>query len=135
VNGRKRHVIVDTLGLPLDVIVTPADISDRDIAWHLLERMVGRFVRLVKIWADSNYEGALEEIAATRYGREVEIVKRAPESVGFVVQKKRWIVERTFAWLGRYRQLSKEYVEDPGSSEALVHLAMIHLMVHRLEPN
>jgi putative transposase len=119
----------------LDVIVTPADIADRDIGWQLLERMVGRFVRLVKIWADSNYAGALEEIAETRYGRVLEIVKRAPESVGFVVQKKRWIVERTLAWLGRYRQLSKEYVQDPGSSEALIHLTMIHLMVRRLEPN
>ena len=133
-NGRKRHVIVDVLGLVLAVVVTPADIADRDMGWYLLDQMAGRFPRLVKLWADSSYDGALEEIAPTRYGRELEIVKRAPESTGFVVQKRRWIVERTFAWFGKYRQLSKEYVADPGSSEALIHLAMTHRMLRRLAP-
>ena len=131
--GRKRHVIVDVLGLVVAAVVTPADVADRDMAWYLLDQMAGRFSRLVKLWADSSYEGALEEIART-YGRELEIVKRAPESTGFVVQKHRWIVERTLAWLGTYRQLAKEYVADPGSSEALIHLTMTHLMLRRLAP-
>ena len=131
--GRKRHVIVDVLGLVLEAVVTPADVADRDMGWYLLDQMAGRFSRLVKLWADSNYAGALEEIAQT-YGRELEIVKRAPESTGFVVQKRRWIVERTLAWLGNYRQLAKEYVADPGSSEALIHLTMTHLMLRRLAP-
>ncbi len=131
--GRKRHVIVDVLGLVLEAVVTPADVADRDMGWYLLDQMAGRFSRLVKLWADSSYEGALEEIAQT-YGRELEIVKRAPESTGFVVQKRRWIVERTLAWLGNYRQLSKEYVADPESSEALIHLTMTHLMLRRLAP-
>jgi putative transposase len=125
---------VDTLGLALELVVMPADSTDRDMAWALLERMAGRFLRLSKLWADSNYEGALEEIAETRYHRTLEIVKRAPESTGFVVQKHRWIVERTFAWLGRYRQLSKEYVQHPESSESLIYLAMTHLMLCRLCP-
>ena len=132
-NGRKRHLLVDVLGLLLEAVVTPADVADRDMGWSLLEQMAGRYSRLVKLWADSSYAGALEEIAQT-YGRELEIVKRAPESTGFVVQKRRWIVERTFAWLGTYRQLSKEYVADPGSSEALIHLTMTHLMLRRLAP-
>jgi putative transposase len=126
--------MVDTLGLVLKALVTPADVADRDMAWWLLEAMLGRFFRLEKIWADGSYAGALEEIAATRYGRALEIVKRAPEERGFVVQKKRWIVERTLAWLGRYRQLSKEYTQDPGSSEAQIYLAMTHLMLRRLCP-
>jgi putative transposase len=133
VNGRKRHVIVDVLGLLLEAVVTPADVADREMGWYLLDQMAGRFSRLVKLWADSSYAGALEEIAQT-YGRELEIVKRAPESTGFVVQKRRWIVERTLAWLGTYRQLSKEYVADPGSSGALIHLTMTHLMLRRLAP-
>jgi putative transposase len=134
VKGRKRHIIVDVLGLVLEAVVTPADVADRDMAWYLLDQMAGRFSRLVKLWADSNYEGALEEIAQTHYGRELEIVKRAPESTGFAVQKHRWIVERTLAWLGTYRQLANEYVADPGSSEALIHLTMTHLMLRRLAP-
>ena len=133
-NGRKRHVIVDVLGLVLAAVVTPADVADRDMGWYLLDQMAGRFSRLVKLWADSSYEGALEEIAQSDYGRELEIVKRAPESTGFVVQKRRWIVERTFAWWGTYRQLSKEYVADPESSEALIYLTMTHLMLRRLAP-
>ena len=133
-NGRKRHVIVDGLGLVLEAVVTPADVADRDMGWYLLDQMAGRFSRLVKLWADSSYEGALEEIAQTCYSRELEIVKRAPESTGFVVQKRRWIVERTLAWLGTYRQLSKEYVADPESSEALIYLTMTHLMLRRLAP-
>ena len=125
---------MDTLGLVLELVVMPADSADRDMGWALLERMAGRFLRLSKLWADSSYEGALEEIAATQYHRELEIVKRAPESQGFVPQKWRWIVERTFAWLGRYRQLIKEYVQHPESSEALIYLAMTHLMLCRLCP-
>jgi putative transposase len=123
---------VDTLGFVLEVVVTPADVPDRDMGWWLLEQMTGRFLRLERIWADNNYAGALEEIARTHYGRVLEIVKRAAETVGFVVQPHRWIVERTLAWLGRYRQLSKEYTEHPESSEALIYLAMIHRMLDRL---
>lgn len=126
---------MDTLGLVLEVVVTPADVADRDMGWWLLEKMAGRFLRLERIWGDSNYSGALEEIARTHYGRVLEIVKRAADTVGFAVQSHRWIVERTLAWLGRYRQLSREYTEHPGSSEALIHLAMIHRMLDRLCPN
>jgi len=124
--------VVDTLGFVLEVVVTPADVPDRDIGWWLLEQMAGRYLRLERIWADSSYAGALEGIAATHYGRVLEIVKAAAQTVGFAVQPYRWIVERTLAWLGRYRQLSKEYTEHPESSEALIYLAMIHRMLDRL---
>jgi putative transposase len=134
VKGRKRNVLVDTLGLLLEVLVLPADIQDYDGGWMLLERVMGRFFRLEKIWADGRYAGALVEIAATLYHRTLEIVKR-PEGVkGFVVQAKRWIVERTLAWLGRCRRLAKDYEADPESSEGWIRLAMIHLMVRRLAP-
>ncbi len=102
------------------------------MGWWLLEQMTGRYLRLERIWADSNYGGALEEIARTHYGRVLEIVRRTAETVGFAVEPHRWIVERTLAWLGRYRQLSKEYTEHPESSEALIRLAMIHRMLDRL---
>ena len=95
--------------------------------------MAGEFSRLVKLWAHSNYEWALEEIAQA-FGRELKIVKPEPESTGFVVQKHRWIVERTLAWLGNYRQLAREYTADLASSEALIHLTMTHLMLRRLAP-
>jgi putative transposase len=134
VNGRKRHVIVDVLGLVLAVVVTPADVADRDMGWYLLDQLAGQFPRLTKLWADRSYAGALEEIAQCHYGRELEIVKRAPESPGFAVQKRRWIVERTLAWWGKYRQLGREYTADTGSSEALIHLTMTHLMLRRLAP-
>ena len=83
---------MDTLGLVLEVVVTPADVPDRDMGWWLLERMAGRFLRLERVWVDSNYAGALEEIARTHYGRVLEIVKAAAETVGFAVQPHRWIV-------------------------------------------
>jgi putative transposase len=134
VTGRKRHVIVDTLGLVLAVLVTPADIPDYDGGWMLLEQISGRFVRLGKIWADSKYGGALVEIAQEWYHRTLEIVKRPPGTKGFEVLPHRWIVERSLAWLSRCRRLSKDYEAKPATGEALVRIAMTHLMLRRLQP-
>ena len=134
VNGRKRHVLVDTLGLLLALVVTPADIQDDEGGWMTLERAAGRFWRLSKIWADSKYAGTLVEVAREVYHWTLEIVKRAPEAKGFVLQAHRWIIERTFGWLGLSRRLSKEYEEYPESSEALIRISMIHLMLCRLQP-
>ena len=114
------------------MVVHGADIQDRDGAEQVLLRMVARFGRLQKIWADGGYAGEFVEVARQTFGRLIEIVKR-PDLKRFVVLPKRWIVERTFGWLGRYRRLSKDYESLPQSSEAMIHLAMINLMLHRLQ--
>jgi putative transposase len=125
-------LIVDTLGLIVGLAVHAGDVQDRDGAEIVLGEIAGRFTRLKKLWADGGYAGELVETARRWYGRMIEIVKRS--DVGkFVVLPKRWIVERTFAWLGKYRRLSKDYETHPRSSEAMIRLAMINLMTHRLK--
>jgi putative transposase len=126
--------VVDTLGLVLAVVVHAANIQDRDGAKLVLAKLLGRFSRLKLIWADGGYAGQLIEWAR-QLGRWVlEIVKRSDDISSFVVLPKRWIVERTFAWLNRYRRLSKDYETLTDSSESVICLAMIHLMVRRLKP-
>jgi putative transposase len=126
---------VDTLGLILAVVVHAGNIQDRDGAKLLIERLLGRFPRLELIWADAAYEGELVEWVKTLAGWVLEIVKRPKEQKGFVVLSRRWVVERTLGWLGRCRRLSKDYEERPESEEAIILIAMINLMVHRLEPD
>jgi putative transposase len=133
VKGRKRHLVVDTLGLILALAVLPANQSGRAGAQRLFPRLVGSFPRLAKLWADSSYQG-LVAWAAALAGWVLEIVRKTAEQVGFAVQPHRWIVERTFAWLGNYHRLARDYERLPESSEALIYLAMIHLMVRRLAP-
>jgi len=133
VNGRKRHVIVDTMGLLLAVAVHAANIQDRDGAKLVLVKLQDRFPRLQLIWADGGYAGQLVEWVHGCGGWLLQIVHRT-EKTGFVVLPRRWVVERTFAWLGRYRRLSKDYEAKPETSEALIHIAMIQLMLHRLAP-
>ena len=127
-------MLVDTLGLILLVVVHAANIQDRDGAKLVLQQILGCFPRLTKIWVDGGYAGQLIEWAAQLGGWILEVVNKLGGTVGFVVLPKRWIVERTFAWLGKYRRLSKDYEQDPQSSESMVYLAMINLMVHRLRP-
>ena len=117
------------------VVVHPADIQDRDGAKLVLGRLAHGFTRLRVIWADGGYAGQLIEWVRRlrRRGRlRLEIVKRGDDAKGFVVLPRRWVVERTFAWLGRCRRLSKDYEETISRSEAFVKLAMIHLMARRL---
>ncbi len=132
VKGRKRHLIVDTLGLLLLVVVHSAAVQDRDGAKLVLGRLGGRFPRLRLLWADGGYAGKLVDWVRERCGRLLAIVKRSDDRRGFQVLPKRWIVERTFAWLGRYRRLSKDYEYLPESAEAMIYVAMIHLMLVRL---
>jgi putative transposase len=134
VTGRKRHIVVDTLGLLLTVVVHPANIQDRDGAKLVLEKTRGRFPRLKLIWADGGYAGKLIDWVQQTCGWVLEIVKRNADLKGFHVLPRRWVVERTFGWLGRYRRLSKDYEELTQSSEAMIQLAMIHLMIRRLHP-
>jgi putative transposase len=121
------------MGLILAVVVHAADIQDRDGAKWVLEKLKGGFPRLELIWADGGYRGKLIDWTQAFGGWVLEIVKRN-EPHKFVVLPKRWIVERTFGWLGRYRRLSKDYEEQIPSCEAMIHLAMINLMLHRLAP-
>ena len=113
--------------------VHAGDVQDRDGAEIVLAEIAGRFTRLKKLWADGGYAGELIGNVKRWYGRVLEIVKRS-DAAKFVVLPKRWIVERTFAWLGKYRRLSRDYESDPRSSEAMIRLAMINLMLHRLQP-
>jgi len=126
--------VVDTLGLVLAVVVHAANIQDRDGAKLVLARLVGRFSRLKLIWADGGYAGQLIEWARKAGRWVLEIVKRNDDLTGFVILPKRWIVERTFAWLNRYRRLSKDYETLTDSSENVIYLAMIQLMLRRLKP-
>ena len=125
---------MDTLGLVLMVVVHAASLQDRDGAKLVMAKIVGLFPRLKLIWADGGYAGKLIEWTKALAGWVLEIVKRSDDVRGFVVLPKRWIVERTLGWLGRYRRLSKDYEATTASSEAMVHLGMINLMVHRLRP-
>jgi len=135
VKGRKRTLIVDTLGMILDLWVHPANIQDYDAGKEVLAAMVEYYPRLTKVWADSAFgKNGLVEWAQEEVGVALEIVKRAAGTKGFVVQKKRWIVERTLGWLNGYRGLSKEYTATTQSSETTIYLAMINLMLHRLAP-
>lgn len=133
ITGRKRHIAVDTLGLILTVVVHAADWQDHDGACLVLVRLRDRFRRLKVIFADSAYaRHALPEWVQTTFGWILQTVLRPVGVQGFVVLPKRWIVERTFGWLGRYRRHSKDYERNPTSSEAMIRISMIHLMTRRL---
>jgi putative transposase len=119
----------------LAVVVHAASLQDRDGAKLVLAKLAGKFPRLQKIWADGGYAGQLVAWALALGGWILEIVKRSDDVSGFAVLPKRWIVERTFAWLGKYRRLSKDYEAKPETSEAMIYLAMTHLMVRRLCPD
>jgi putative transposase len=122
------------LGLILAVVVHAANIQDRDGAKLVLGKLRGRYRRLKLIWADGGYAGKLIEWTASFGNWVLEIVKRSDDVIGFVVLPRRWIVERTFGWIGRYRRMSKDYEMLPASSQAMILIVMINLMVHRLAP-
>lgn len=133
IKGRKRHILVDTLGLLLFVLVHPANVQDRDGARLLFESIVARFPRLELIWADGGYAGPkLGDWMRGACRWVLSIIKRSDDVKGFQVLPRRWVVERTFAWLNRSRRLSKDYEQLPASEEAWVYLAMTRLMLRRL---
>ena len=130
--GRKRHIVVDTQGLLLAVAVHPADIQDRDGAKLVLQRPPGRFPRLELLWADGAYSGKLVEWAKRIGGWRLEVVRRPVQQHTFQVLPRRWVVERTLAWLGRQRRLSRDYEALSETTEAWVYTAMTGLMLRRL---
>jgi transposase len=132
VNGRKRHLVVDTIGLVLMVLVTPADAGDRVTAAAMLPALTARFRRLRRLWADSGYTGDLAAWAKRRLGLVVEIVKRTDDLSGFRVVPRRWVVERTFGWLMRSRRLARDYETRTDSAQAMVLWSMTMVMSRRL---
>ena len=149
VAGRKRSLLVDAGGLLLGRHVHPADLNDREGAKRLLAPLAGRLPRLELIWVDGGYKGQFEGWATAEPGWRVEVVQHpdagsryvwvaaghpppGPRPKGFRVLPRRWVVERTFAWLGRHRRLSKDDEALPETEEAWIDLAMIGLMARRL---
>jgi putative transposase len=120
--------------LILCVVVHAGNIQDRDGAKLAMRKLVGAFGRLKLIWADGGYAGQLIQWARTLGRWTLEIVKRCDDAAGFKVLPKRWIVERTFCWLGKYRRHSKDYEALTDSSETMIRISMINLMLHRLKP-
>jgi len=132
INGRKRHILVDTMGLLLIVVVHVASIQDRDGAKLLFSRIAQCFPRLKLIWADGGYAGKLVDWVKTACGWILEIVKRPDDVKGFVVLPRRWVVERTFGWQGRCRRMSKDYEGLPECSESMIYISMTRVMLKRL---
>ena len=132
VKGRKRHLLVDTLGLVLAIVVTAASVSDPKGARTLFKQMSGHCKKLRRIWVDGAYRGKLVTWVSAHCWFLLEPVLRSDEQKGFVLLKRRWVVERTFAWLTHCRRLGKDYERLPASSEAMIYLAMTRLMIRRL---
>lgn len=137
VQGRKRHILVDSLGLLIFVVVTAANVEDAKGAEAIFTEVRGRDIpRLRIVWGDGKYHNYALYDWLSRHRRPyvVAVVSRPPDSEGWVKLPKRWVVERTFAWLGRYRRLSKDYEKLAETSEAMVQISAIHHMLRRLEP-
>ena len=132
VNGRKRHLAVNTTGLLLEVLATPASVQDRDAARPLLFNLHRARRRVRRAWADSVYAGKLQPWAATYLKLTVEIVKRPQNQHTFEVLPRRWVVERTLAWITSYRRCARDYERLPAHHEAAVYWAMITIMTRRL---
>jgi putative transposase len=136
ISGRKRHIIVDTLGLLLVVVVTAASADDGTIAPKVLGRLTAEHrSRLELLWADGKYRNHHLDgwMVETKAGYRIEVVSRPDGSVGFVKLPRRWVVERTFAWLGRYRRNSRDYERFSESSEAMIKVSSIHRMLRLLK--
>ena len=134
IKGKKRHILVDTLGLLLHAIIHPADIQDRDGGILLLSTLFGMYPFLKKLFADGGYQGAVfqKALATILPDLEIEIVRRPHQAKGFVVLPRRWVVERTIAWLNRCRRLAKDWENLNRKALAFLRLASIRLMLRKL---
>ncbi len=135
INGRKRHLLVDTLGLLMTIVVTAASVQERDGARLVFARINGSGKKLRRLWVDGGYRSSsLTAWVTARFRFVLQVVLRSEEQVGFVVLPRRWVVERTFAWLNLHRRLSKDYEVLTDNSEAMIYIAMTRLMLRRLKP-
>jgi transposase len=133
IKGRKRHIVVDTLGLMVGLMVHSADIQDRDGAPDLLKSIRHRWPWLLHIFADGGYAGAKLKTRLEKIGKwTLEIIKRSDKAKGFELLPRRWVVERTFAWLGRCRRLAKDFEKSIASAEAWIMIAHIRMLTRRL---
>jgi putative transposase len=132
INGRKRHIVVDTCGLLLVVLVTSAAVQDRDAARLLLWALRGTFPTVRLLWADGGYSGQLVAWAATVLGLTVQIVRKLAGQIGFRVLPRRWVAERTFAWINRCRRTVRDYERLPAHHAAMVQWSMVIIMTRRL---
>ena len=130
--GRKRHLLVDTLGLIMCIVITAASVQDRDGAKLVFQQAADQQPQVETVWADSGYSGKLVGWTDDNCPWTLEVVRRPRDQVGFEVLPKRWIVERTFGWLNKFRLLSKEYEATLQSSKADIEIAMIQIMIRRL---
>jgi putative transposase len=138
ITGRKRHIIVDVLGLLLVVMVTVGSADDGTTAPEVLARLTAEHrSRLEKVWADGKYHNHHLEgwLAETGAGYEIEVVERPVGAKGFVLLHRRWVVERSFAWMGRYRRHSRDYERFAESSEAMIQISCVHRMLRLLKPD
>jgi putative transposase len=134
ISGIKRHLVVDTIGLVMKAVVHTADVQDREGAMLVFNRMKGKFPRLELAWADGGYAGQLVDWTQRMIGVRLEIVKRTDNMSGFKILPRRWVVERTFGWLGRNRRLARNYERLPETGESFIYVAMTRLMLRRLAP-
>ena len=134
IKGRKRHLLVDTLGLVLAVVVTAASVSENEGARLIFQRLRGCAKKLRLIWVDGGYKAGLLAWVKERFQFRLQQVLRCDEQKGFVVLPRRWVVERTFSWLNNCRRLSKDYEALTQTSEAFIYIAMMRLMLRRLKP-
>ena len=132
--GRKRHLVVDTQGDLLDCAVEPADISDSAAAVAVMARVHAAHPTITHWWGDSQYRGSLETWVEKTLGGTLEIVSRLAEQVGFAVQPRRWVVERSIAWLGRSRRLTRDFEAYAETTRAFILLSFCHLLLNRLFP-
>lgn len=133
IKGRKRHIVVDTLGMLLVVVVHAANKHDSKGADLVLEKLNEQFYTLIKVFADGGYRGELIEKVKLKFNFILEVIMRTDKEETFKVLPKRWIVERTFAWFESYRRLSKDFEYQSSTAEAMVQLAMIKLMLNRIK--
>lgn len=132
INGRKRHIVVDSLGLLLVVVVTAASMQDRDAAFRVLGAVRERFSTISLVWADGGYAGRLVDWAKSVLALTVQVVKRSDDTTGFTVLPRRWVVERTFGWMLRYRRLVRDYERRPDHHEAMVLWVNVTIMTRKL---
>jgi transposase len=134
--GRKRHLVVDTLGMLLQIMVTAASVQDRPGGRAILERLADQHPTVELVWADGGYANSTDSSMVTwarqELGLSLEIIKRNDDVKGFQPLPRRWVVERTFGWIIRNRRLARDYERLTTNSEAMIKLAMIHLMANRL---